>query len=538
MAKEKDFLRGMLVPRLKKRSDSRLFAKRFHETLCELMGSDGIDPAMCRPNLQDLVSMTIAVADAKGYKNIEGCVDAMPVAFTALADDDVRQMDVPEGLGVDVEAWCEGPDPELADVSSHRLMSLLGRPCVLTLPPDMRPTFVDVHGDEISPTCIVTHPAALDMSRTGTDHTWVVAYDPKRSNAPAVTVVPNATAPFGQALENAMAQMTEKVAARKMTMGKDFQAPGMLADVMSPSLAAPRALSDQEGRYYRLMEESVGEIGRWDANLMAFTTNLLLHLELADELSERAALRAAVEEERTRSADMAQEMEREHEARVSALETRLDRSQMECDRLRKELERSDRDLQGALAEQKRLRLRLADAKKDTAPEGEPDEADEPPVMERPRFFQMPQTPEEALDLAQKLYPDRLLVLPDAYGPASEWKRNGAPELWEHLVALADGVWSLVFEDGKVLTDAGAKARTGIDCATRSSKRAKNDPIYMSRITFDVGGRPTPMHMHTKGTRNDGKQSLRVHFTPDADAKLIVIGYAGKHIVHQRTSRQT
>lgn len=350
MAKEKDFLRGVLVPRLEKRSDSRLFAKRFHETLCELMGSDGIDPAMCHPNLQDLVSMTIAVADAKGYKNIEGCVDAMPVAFTALADDDVRQMDVPEGLGVDVEAWCEGPDPELADVSSHRLMSLLGRPCLLTLPPDMRPTFVDVHGDEISPTCIVTHPAALDMSRTGTDHTWVVAYDPKRSNSPAVTVVPNATAPFGRALENAMAQMTEKVAARKMTMGKDFQAPGMLADVMSPSLAAPRALSDQEGRYYRLMEESVGEIGRWDANLMAFTTNLLLHLELADELSERAALRAAVEEERTRSADMAQEMEREHEARVSALEARLDRSQMECDHLRKELERSDRDLQGALAE--------------------------------------------------------------------------------------------------------------------------------------------------------------------------------------------
>lgn len=61
---------------------------------------------------------------------------------------------------------------------------------------------------------------------------------------------------------------------------------------------------------------------------------------------------------------------------------------------------------------------------------------------------------------------------------------------------------------------------------------------MSRITFDVGGRPTPMHMHTKGARNDGKQSLRVHFVPDADAKLIVIGYAGKHIVHQRTSRQT
>lgn len=68
-------------------------------------------------------------------------------------------------------------------------------------------------------------------------------------------------------------------------------------------------------------------------------------------------------------------------------------------------------------------------------------------MEPARAFHLPdRTPTRLglLDLAKALYPDRIVILPDAYRSAKKFD-GILTEEWEILVATATTLWDLCFK---------------------------------------------------------------------------------------------
>lgn len=141
---------------------------------------------------------------------------------------------------------------------------------------------------------------------------------------------------------------------------------------------------------------------------------------------------------------------------------------------------------------------------------------------------VPENLTQLLDLAKVLYPDRIVILPDAYRSAKKFD-GILTEEWEILVAVATTLWDLCFKE-TVNDRLGSefKKRTGYELARGESGTTCAMPNLMKLRKRMYKGKEIDISPHIKG-RNI-KAAFRLHFYIDRDEEKIVIGHAGEHMI--------
>jgi len=138
------------------------------------------------------------------------------------------------------------------------------------------------------------------------------------------------------------------------------------------------------------------------------------------------------------------------------------------------------------------------------------------------------TPLECLEIIESLYGDKCTILNSAKDSAREVSQ------FIHGRRLLDMLRRLVTEyRSKLIQGGDAKAKEAFGqneyAAKESETVMKSKAMKRIRI-FDYNGEQVEMFSHLKiGVDDDDSKTIRVHFHWDANSKLIVIGYAGKHL---------
>ena len=150
-------------------------------------------------------------------------------------------------------------------------------------------------------------------------------------------------------------------------------------------------------------------------------------------------------------------------------------------------------------------------------------------------MKLPETPYEALALAERAFPDRIIVLDRARKSASEFVKGDPGEVWAVLRSVAVTLYSLLFEERERGLANAFRDRTGYELALRDSKGANRNPEQKAERMVDYEGEVRDATMHIKGRGTRRGESLRVHFFVDYTKKRIVIAHCGEHLTTDRTS---
>lgn len=148
---------------------------------------------------------------------------------------------------------------------------------------------------------------------------------------------------------------------------------------------------------------------------------------------------------------------------------------------------------------------------------------------------LPETPFEALALAERAFPDRIIVLERARKSAEEFVKGDPGEVWAVLRSVAVTLHSLLFQERERGLANAFRDRTGYELALRDSKGANRNPAQKAERMVEYEGAQRDATMHIKGRGVRKGESLRVHFFVDYDKKKIVIVHCGEHLTTDRTS---
>lgn len=135
---------------------------------------------------------------------------------------------------------------------------------------------------------------------------------------------------------------------------------------------------------------------------------------------------------------------------------------------------------------------------------------------------------DLLKLARSIWPDRIVVLPEAMDSAKSYDGNLAEE-WDIVRGAATALYGLLFEDDDCESRVADEfqRRTGYELtfSESSATRARADLMKMRERNY--GGRTVDISAHIKGRSQ--KNTFRLHFYIDRENELIVIGHAGCHM---------
>lgn len=135
---------------------------------------------------------------------------------------------------------------------------------------------------------------------------------------------------------------------------------------------------------------------------------------------------------------------------------------------------------------------------------------------------------DLLKLARSIWPDRIVVLPEAMDSAKSYDGNLAEE-WDIVRGAATELYGLLFEDddceGWVADEFQRRTGYELTFSESSATRARADLMKMRERSY--GGRTVDISAHIKGRSQ--KNTFRLHFYIDRENELIVIGHAGCHM---------
>lgn len=135
---------------------------------------------------------------------------------------------------------------------------------------------------------------------------------------------------------------------------------------------------------------------------------------------------------------------------------------------------------------------------------------------------------DLLKLARSIWPDRIVVLPEAMDSAKSYDGNLAEE-WDIVRGAATALYGLLFEDddceGRVADEFQRRTGYKLTFSESSATRARADLMKMRERSY--GGRTVDISAHIKGRSQ--KNTFRLHFYIDRENELIVIGHAGCHM---------
>lgn len=181
-----------------------------------------------------------------------------------------------------------------------------------------------------------------------------------------------------------------------------------------------------------------------------------------------------------------------------------------------QMKRSDRDA----VEDLRRRLEAAEAKA--------------ALVDR---MEIPESPYDALLLAEAAFPDRLVALEPARRSAKGFSEGKAGEVWSALQAMAVTLHPLVFASRQPCDIAvGFRAATGFELALRDVKMAKRNPAYAKKRQAYYKGAWRDATPHVKGRSPKPGRALRIHFFADYEERVLVIAHCGEHMDDFNTRR--
>lgn len=148
---------------------------------------------------------------------------------------------------------------------------------------------------------------------------------------------------------------------------------------------------------------------------------------------------------------------------------------------------------------------------------------------------LPSTPLEALQLAERAFADRLSFTDSARRSAAEFDKGSPREVWAVLRSMATVLHPLVFGKAEGNVVYAFEAQTGFELTLREVKHTKRNDALNRLRTVDYKGRQRSIAAHVKGRGSKKGESLRVHFFVDADEGRIVIAHCGEHLRTYDTS---
>lgn len=204
------------------------------------------------------------------------------------------------------------------------------------------------------------------------------------------------------------------------------------------------------------------------------------------------------------------------------------------------LEERMRELESDKSQLETLRYRLVEAQ-GRAGEKAAEAArlkDEATALEKIDHF--PTSLVEELELAGRLWPDRIVVLPEAVRSAAAYRYCDLDEEWRILRAVATVLWDIYFGDGDSSDiDEEFKRRTGFTHTFRESGATNASPALVKLRRRSYKGSEIDITPHIKGSgRRDSSKlhPFRLHYHADAEGKKIVIGHCGEHLDTAGTPR--
>lgn len=147
---------------------------------------------------------------------------------------------------------------------------------------------------------------------------------------------------------------------------------------------------------------------------------------------------------------------------------------------------------------------------------------------------------EELELAGRLWSERIVVLTEAVKSAATYKYCDLDEEWRILRAVATVLWDIYFGDGDSSDiDEEFKRRTGFTHTFRESGATNASPALVKLRRRSYKGSEIDITPHIKGSgRRDSSKlhPFRLHYHADAEGKKIVIGHCGEHLDTAGTPR--
>lgn len=143
---------------------------------------------------------------------------------------------------------------------------------------------------------------------------------------------------------------------------------------------------------------------------------------------------------------------------------------------------------------------------------------------------LPDTLPQMLDLIRDMYPTRVVVLPEAERSAEKFSMPEPDICWQILKTVPTTLWSLCFDEDVPNILAEYPARTGFVLAASEGKMTNSDPKLARLREREYEGQTIDISWHIKKKTDNAKgRCFRLHFWPDMERKLIVIGHCGDHL---------
>ncbi|WP_422452110.1 hypothetical protein [Endozoicomonas sp. ALC066] len=149
------------------------------------------------------------------------------------------------------------------------------------------------------------------------------------------------------------------------------------------------------------------------------------------------------------------------------------------------------------------------------------------------FNEMDKLPEsltEVVDITISSFPTKLSFTDRGVKSAQDYKNGNeiVGEAWEMLRKMASTLHRLIFDEKSGDLEGQFKTETGYDLAMTEGRQTKRDSSLMRLRKDTYEGNEIDITPHVKFGNKEPKL-LRIHFYPDEENKLIVVGHCGEHL---------
>ena len=143
---------------------------------------------------------------------------------------------------------------------------------------------------------------------------------------------------------------------------------------------------------------------------------------------------------------------------------------------------------------------------------------------------LPDTLPQMLGLIRDMYPTRVVVLPEAEQSAEKFSMPDPDLCWQILKVVPTTLWSLHFEEDVANVLDEFRLRTGFVLAASEGKMTNKDGKLARLREREYQGQTIDISWHIKKATDNAKgKCFRLHYWPDPERKLIVIGHCGDHL---------
>ena len=206
----------------------------------------------------------------------------------------------------------------------------------------------------------------------------------------------------------------------------------------------------------------------------------------------------------------------------------IDESSDEFAALAESYARENEVLKARLAEEKgkndqmAYNLKQAAAVSKAAKEADGAQATRAAVLES---MDIPQTPAEALTLAEIAFPDRLIVLESAHKSAAEFAKGSTSEVWAALRSMAMVLHPIIFKGEANDIEAAFSSSCPFEMTTREAGPVKKNRTISKLRSFPYKGKIVDMTPTSKGTRQRRANPCASISTSTATKKSLSSGTA-------------